>query len=263
MMANMRPPALLGKADPAPVSITNASGRSPFLLTGDHAGRAIPARLGTLGLGEPDLSRHIALDIGVSGLGEELADRLDAVFVAQAYSRLVIDCNRDPTSTEAIAAVSDGTHIPGNAALTEADRIARIAEIHEAYHARIAAETAARAARGQETILIALHSFSPVLAGVRRRWDVGVLHAGADGGGDETFALALLDAFAREPGLTVGDNQPYHLDATDHSVPRHAFPDGLRYAEIELRQDLIAGPTGQRHWAELLFAALWRALRHC
>ncbi len=243
---------LLGPDDPAPVRCTNALGRAPFLLTGDHAGRAIPGQLGTLGLEECDLARHIAIDIGVAGLGEALSERLDAVFVSQAYSRLVIDCNRDPASADAIPEISDGSRVPGNLALGAADREARIHAIHAPYHRRIAAEIAARTARGQDTVFVALHSFTPVMGGVRRRWDVGVLHEG----GAEAFALRLLAALAREPGLTVGDNQPYHMDETDHSVPRHAFPAGLPYAEIEVRQDLIATPEGQRHWAELLFAAL-------
>ncbi len=256
-MATERPSGLLGADDPVPVICSNAQGTSPFLLTGDHAGSAIPARLGTLGLSEGELARHIALDIGVAGLGGMLAVRLDAAFVAQAYSRLVIDCNRDPGHAEAIAAESDGVAIPGNAGPSEGERAARVDEIHAPYHARIAALLDERTARRQETIFIALHSFTPVMGGVRRPWDVGVLHDG----GDESFARRLLEALAGEPGLTVGDNQPYHLDATDHSVPRHAFARGLAYAEIELRQDLIADEAGQRHWSELLTAAFNRARR--
>jgi predicted N-formylglutamate amidohydrolase len=254
-MATERPQGLLGPEDPVPVTCSNALGKSPFLLTGDHAGRAIPSRLARLGLSDEDLARHIAHDIGVAALGEMLSARLDATFAAQPYSRLVIDCNRDPGCAEAIPSTSDGIAVPGNAGLTDADRAVRVRQIHEPYHARIAAELASRTRRGQETIYIALHSFTPILAGVPRLWDVGVLHEG----GNETFALRLLDALAREPGLNVGDNQPYHLDETDHSVPRHAFAHGLPYAEIELRQDLIADEAGQRHWTELLVAALNRA----
>jgi predicted N-formylglutamate amidohydrolase len=254
-MANERPSGLLGADDPAPVSCSNAPGSSPFLLTGDHAGRAIPGQLERLGMSEQDLGRHIALDIGIAALGEMLSARLDAAFVAQSYSRLVIDCNRDPLVGEAIPSMSDGVAIPGNAGLTNEERGARVRHIHQPYHDRIAAELDARASRGQESIFIALHSFTPTLAGVPRPWDVGVLHEG----GDESFARCLLDALACEPGLKVGDNQPYHLDATDHSVPRHAFARNLPYAEIELRQDLIADDAGRQHWAELLIAALQRA----
>jgi predicted N-formylglutamate amidohydrolase len=254
-MKTEHPSDLLGADDPAPVSCSNAPGRSPFLLTGDHAGTAIPSGLGSLGLNEAAFARRIALDIGIAELGEILSARLDAAFVAQRYSRLVIDCNRDPCHDEAIVAASDGVGIPGNEGLSDQHRATRVREIHQPYHERIATELDDRRNRGMETIFIALHSFTSVMAGVPQPWDVGVLHDG----GDERFARRLLDALAREPGLTVGDNKPNHLAATDFSVARHAFTRNLPYAEIELRQDLIADEAGRQHWAELLIAALNQA----
>lgn len=247
--------SILGSGDPDPVLLHNAGGRSSFLLTGDHAGTHIPARLGDLGLPRAERERHIGWDIGIAPLGRMLADRLDAPFVSQAYSRLVIDCNRDPAIDEAIPAVADGTRVCGNEGVSAMDRQRRIAEIHTPYHAAIAALLAQRADRGQRTILLALHSFTPVLGGVRRPWDVGVLHWQ----GDVIFALRLLRALREETGLTVGDNAPYVMDATDHSVPRHAFARALPYAEIEVRQDLIGDAAGQAHWAELIAHAARRA----
>ncbi len=245
--------SLLGLNDPAPVRVYNPEGGSPFLLIGDHAGIAIPAQLGTLGLSPADLDRHIACDIGVRGLGEALAHRLQACFIYQLYSRLVIDCNRVPGSIEAVADNADGTPVPGNIGLGSAEKHQRIAAIHAPYHDAIAAEIATRSARGQATILVALHSFTPMLAGAKRRpWHVGVLHSD----GDPRFALAVLDQLHREPDLIVGDNEPYKMDATDHSIPRHAFAAGLGYVELEVRQDLLASVEGQRHWSEIIATAL-------
>ena len=102
-----------------------ADGTLVFL--GDHAGALIPQALGTLGVGEADRRRHIALDIGVARLGRLLAEHFAAPFVSQAYSRLVIDCNRDPADPTAMPPVSDGTPVPGNADLSAADRAARVA----------------------------------------------------------------------------------------------------------------------------------------
>jgi len=53
---------LLGPDDPGPVHLLRPEGSSDFLLTADHAGRAIPRRLGDLGLSARELSRHIAWD---------------------------------------------------------------------------------------------------------------------------------------------------------------------------------------------------------
>ncbi|MEC3909355.1 N-formylglutamate amidohydrolase [Sphingobium sp. CR2-8] len=236
---------LLGPDDPVPFGLFNATGRSSFLLIGDHAGSAIPKALGDLGLAATDRARHIAVDIGTYGLGRTLATLLDAPFLHQVYSRLVIDCNRDMDHPTAIPTVSDGSRVEGNEALDVADRARRIAAIHTPYHAAIAATIAARQAAGRETILLSLHSFTPVMDGIARPWDVGVLHW--DGRTD--FALALLEALKQEADLTVGDNQPYQMDATDYTVPLHAFAQSLPYAEIEVRQDLIDGLEGQTVWA--------------
>jgi predicted N-formylglutamate amidohydrolase len=233
---------------------------SPFLLLGDHAGRDMPSRLGDLGLREPDLSRHIAWDIGVAGLGAMLSDRLGACFIAQRWSRLVIDCNRDPGRPDAMPAVSDGSLIPGNAELSDAERAARVAQVFTPYHAAIAAELDARAARGLPTVVVALHSFTPVMAGLARPWRFGVLHLG-----ESPFSDALLARLRAEPDLgphadDVGDNQPYAMDGVDFTIPHHAIGRGLDYAELEVRQDLLADAAGQAEVADRLAGILPAAL---
>lgn len=236
--------------------LLNADGRSAFLITGDHAGNAIPRALGTLGLDAADRARHIAWDIGVYGLGSALSAALDAPFLFQPYSRLVIDCNRDPAHPEAAPKIADGSLVPGNCDLSRAQLGVRAAAIHAPYHERMALALAQRNEAGRPTILLALHSFTPVLGGRARPWHVGILHDG----GDTRFAKALLVALRARPELVVGDNEPYRMDATDYSVPRHAYPADLPYAEIEIRQDLLADPTGIAAWSETLRATCETAL---
>jgi predicted N-formylglutamate amidohydrolase len=248
---------LLGDGDPAPFAIFNAGGNSPFLLLGDHAGNAIPQALGTLELSAQDRIRHISWDIGVRGLGEMLAVALDAPFIHQPYSRLLIDCNRAPDSAEAVLALSDGSHISGNDLLTDDERARRIDEVHQPYHERIAAEIKARITAGRATMVIALHSFTPTMAGIARPWDIGVLHEK----GDTSLATAMLGLLARDSTLCVGDNQPYRMDETDYTILRHAVTNGLPYAELEIRQDAIAGEAGQRAWCERLCAVFAAVLR--
>jgi predicted N-formylglutamate amidohydrolase len=220
-------------------AVRNPGAAAPILLVGDHAGREIPDALAGLGLPEAARGAHIAWDIGVAGLGRALADRLGATFIAQRFSRLVIDCNRDPASEASIAPVSDGVAIPGNVGLTAEARAARHAQIFAPYHARIAAELDARAA---PPLLVALHSFTPALAGgPARPWRFGVLHLG-----DSAASQRLLHSLRGrlDPAL-VGDNEPYRMDGTDYTVPRHAISRGLDYIELEVRQDLLATPVDQ------------------
>jgi predicted N-formylglutamate amidohydrolase len=229
---------LLGAGEAPPYSVLNPGAASPLLLVGDHAGRDIPRRLKRLGLPPGALDGHIAWDIGAAGLGENLAARLGATFIRQRYSRLVIDCNRDPARPDAMPEISDRIPIPGNAALGAAARAARTREIFEPYHARIAAELDGRAGR---TVVVSVHSFTPVLAGAARPWRFGVLHLGAS-----PFSAAMLARLRAAFGEDlVGDNQPYSMDGTDFTVPHHAVARGLDYLELEVRQDLIDDDAGQ------------------
>jgi len=227
------------------------------LLVGDHAGNRIPRSLKGLGLSDEDRCRHIAWDIGIADLGARLADGLGASFIHQVYSRLVIDCNRHPGTADSILEVSDGTPLPANSGLGGLEVRARVDEIHAPYHAAIAAEIRRRQAIGLPTILVALHSFTPVMNGIVRPWHVGVLHYG----GDNRFALGMLDALTDHRELVVGNNQPYAMDGTDFTVPFHANPALLPYAELEIRQDLLADEASISHWAALVERALSIALR--
>jgi predicted N-formylglutamate amidohydrolase len=239
---------LLGANDFPPVEIINPQGRSPFLLVGDHAGKRIPRALGTLGLGAVDRERHIAWDIGTAALGARLAHRLDAVFVRQAYSRLVIDCNRHPDAVDAIPDMSDGSAIAGNRDLAAEDRAVRIAGVHEPYQAAIASEIARRSRSGMPTMLVSLHSFTPVMNGLPRPWQIGILHDGAH----DAMALRLLGWLRAKGRWRVGDNEPYVMDATDYTVPRHAFAAGLPYAEIEVSQGELTSTAGLETWEAVL-----------
>lgn len=249
-------PPTLAADEPPPFAVHNAVANAPWLLLGDHAGNAVPRGLHDLGLPPRELARHIGWDIGVAALGLRLADRLGAVFIHQRYSRLVIDCNRAPASPEAIPAISDGTHIPGNATLSAAAAAARVADIHTPYHAAITAEIARRTAAAVPTVLIALHNFTPQLGLEARPWQVGVLH----GAGNAGYARALLAALRAQLGEAVGDNQPYQMDDTDYTVPHHAFAAGLPYAELEIRQDLLGDAAAVERWCDVLEVALAAAL---
>jgi predicted N-formylglutamate amidohydrolase len=242
---------LLGLDDPDPVVVIGDGDRSPFLIVCDHAGRATPVSLHRLGLPDAAFETHIAWDIGVRALGEQLGRALGARVIAQAYSRLVVDCNRPPGHPQSIPEVSDGVAIPGNRGLGPADIEARLAAIHRPYHGAIAAEMDARAARGLPTLLVCLHSFTPSMAGVARPWEIGVLHLGGS-----PASWALLAALSAEPGLSVGDNQPYEMGDDDYTAPFHALARGLDVLEIEVRQDITGDPAGRARMADLLARAL-------
>jgi predicted N-formylglutamate amidohydrolase len=243
---------LLAADEPAPVRVLRAEARSDFVLTADHAGNLIPRALGDLGVGAAERHRHIAWDIGIAAVTEALSGLLDATAVLQTYSRLVIDCNRNPGHPTSIPPVSEVTPIPGNENLSAADRAARRRAIFDPYHTAITGILDARTAR--RTILVAMHSFTPVFKGVARAVEIGVLYHH-----ETPLSQLMLELLRAEGSLTVGANLPYAItDTSDYTVPTHGESRGIPHVEIEIRQDLIGEAVGQQAWARRM-ARLLRA----
>jgi predicted N-formylglutamate amidohydrolase len=248
---------LLSDGEPPPFLEEGSQRRSEFLLTVDHASARIPKLLERLGLPASELQRHIAWDIGALAVARQVAAALDAPLIAQNYSRLVIDCNRDPAVPSSIPAISETVPIPGNAGLTSAQVDARRREIFWPYHERIKTVLDARLAAGQSTILVAQHSMTDIFKGVGRPMHAAILY-----NRDRRFAGLTLDALRSEAGLIVADNEPYFVsDATDYTIPVHGEARSLPHVEIEIRQDLLMSAGGQGEWATRIVAALLTAQR--
>lgn len=249
---------LLDDDEPGPVVVERPDSSSPFLFTCDHAGNRIPRRLGKLGVADSELTRHIAWDVGGLGLAQEFARRFDATLVRQVYSRLVIDCNRPPDAETSMPLVSEQTRVPGNHDLSREQIEARRNEIFHPYHDAIAAVIDRRLEKRQATILLSIHSFTPVFLGVSRPWHIGLLYHR-----DDRLARLLLRLLAEDEMLCLGDNQPYSVDDfTDYTIPVHGERRGIPHVLFELRHDLIETETDQYRWAHRLAASLERALEH-
>jgi predicted N-formylglutamate amidohydrolase len=246
---------LLAADEPPPVLALRLESTSPFVFVSDHAGRRLPRALGDLGLAASELERHIAYDIGILPVAQKLAAAFDAPLLAQTYSRLVIDCNRATHVAQSIPETSELTEIPGNHLLSPAQREARIEALFRPYHGRIDALLDARAAQGLPSVLIAMHSFTPVYMGVPRPWIAGLLY-----NRDPRLARPLLDLMNEEMAPYVGDGLPYAMDdLSDYTLPVHGERRGLLHVGIEIRQDLIAHPRGQADFAAWLETMLRQA----
>ena len=238
--------AFLAADEPAAFEVVNANGMGNAVLVCDHASHGLPRRLGTLGLGQTDLIDHIAWDPGAAAVARCLSDLLDAPLVLSGYSRLVIDCNRPLASPESIPVETGGVMVPGNRSLTAAEERIRVEALFRPYHRAIEGMLNRRA--GKPSLLLSLHSFTPIFAGRRRPWSVGFTH-----GRDRRLAALMIDAMRRDPSLLVGDNQPYAVDdASDYTIPVHGEARLLPHALIEIRQDGIATPADAAKWATRL-----------
>ncbi|WP_142848815.1 N-formylglutamate amidohydrolase [Telmatospirillum sp. J64-1] len=246
-------PTLLGPDEAPAVSVFNEQASTPLLLICDHASNAIPRKLGTLGLDREVLDRHVGYDIGAAAVTRGLAERLDCIAIMTNYSRLVIDCNRQPGDPTSIPEISDGIAVPGNLGLDADAAAERVATFFTPYHDTIT-QAIARLWHHHSAApaLMSVHSFTPMLMDCQPRpWHIGVLW-----NRDPRIAVPMLRALNGYADLCVGDNEPYSGRQMGYSVDTHAGAAGLPHVSVEIRQDLISDEAGTKRWAELLAEVL-------
>ena len=214
-----------------------------ILIVADHASNRVPGDI-QLGINPALLSQHIALDIGVMGVAERMAQRPGVAAFLGNVSRLVCDFNREEHAPGVVPIASDGHAIPGNS-LSHADHEARLDRFYRPYHAALAALLD----ESPPALILSLHSFTPHLAShpdEQRPWQVGVLY-----NTDDRAARLAIPMLAAD-GLVVGDQQPYSGVLLNATMNRHAEAEGRPYLGVEVRQDGIADSAGQAVWAERL-----------
>jgi predicted N-formylglutamate amidohydrolase len=235
----------------APVHIVNAEGRGPFAILCDHASNRFPPAYGDLGLSPSERVRHIAWDPGALAVSLRLSELLDSPLVHATTSRLIVDCNRFTDSDSLMPTVSEYTEIVGNQNISATDRAERIARYYVPYHDAIDRVLGKRRAAGLETILVCMHSFTPVFKGFVRPWPIGILPAP-----DEAYSRALFDALiAEDAAMNVGWNEPYAAArGVSYTVDHHGA--GLAATMIEIRNSEILEPAGVAFWADRLARCL-------
>ena len=249
--------SLIAADEPAAFSTLNEQGQAKVLLVGDHVSNRIPRSLEQLGLEDWVLQQHVAYDIGTRKLLTHLVDHLDAPAVMAAYSRLVIDLNRSLEDPSVMPEVSDNIPIPGNQGLSAEDRNRRIHSFYTPYCAAIDHALQGFRQRGIVPALIAIHSFTPQMAGFERPWHIGLLWDK-----DPRIPLPLLQRLRAHPeDINVGDNEPYSgKHPADYTIDHHAEAAGLPHISIEVRQDLVNSEEGAEKWATILAEALTEIL---
>lgn len=241
------PPALVdGDREPA-FEFLPGDDAGGLLLLVDHADNAIPSRYDDLGLPPAELERHIAYDIGAAALARLVAERLRAPALLARFSRLLIDPNRGEDDPTLVMRLSDGAVVPGNARIEPAEVQARVERFYRPYHEAITARVDAMLAISRAPAILSIHSFTPVWKGARRPWHAGILWDR-----DPRFALPLLARLRSEPGLAVGDNEPYVGALKNDTMYRHGTMRGLAHVLLEVRNDLIDAPAGAAEWADRL-----------
>ncbi|WP_138379593.1 N-formylglutamate amidohydrolase [Luteithermobacter gelatinilyticus] len=231
--------------------LLNPYGRADVVLICEHASNHIPDEFDRLGLDPSHLELHIAWDIGMAAITRTLSARLNAPALLARFSRLLIDPNREPDHKTLIPEISDGITIPGNQALTPAEREQRLNRFYRPFHERAERLVRHRKGAGHVPLVCGMHSFTPVMNGVRRPW-----HAGMLWNRDPRLARELIHRLQHKHGLMVGDNKPYSGQDLFHTMNRHGADHGFPQVTIEIRQDEILDESGQRRWSEILYQEL-------
>ncbi len=221
-----------------------------LILLCDHASNALPPRYGDLGVSDRDLERHIGFDIGAGPLTRMLAKRFRAPAVLSSFSRLFIDPNRGEDDPTLIMRLSDGSIIPGNARVDELERERRLNRYYRPYH-RAIEDMIDECLAQRPPVLFSIHSYVDVWRGSQRPWHCGLLWDK-----DPRLAVPLIERLRHEPGLFVGDNEPYKGSLKNDTMYRHGTCRGLAHGLLEVRNDLIADPAGVLEWADRIETVL-------
>lgn len=238
-----------------PVELIDGDYAAGLILLCDHAYNVLPERYGSLGLPKSEFARHIAFDIGARDVTVALARLLGAPAVMATFSRLLVDPNRGEDDPTVIMRLSDGTVVPGNHPISDAEIAHRLDAFHRPYHDAVDAAIDKAFAHGKAPVLFSVHSFTPVWRGDARPWEVGLLWDK-----DPRLTQPLLEALRAEGDLTVGDNEPYSGALRNDTLYRHGTARGLTHSLLELRQDLIGTQREAEAWAKRLAPMLRSAL---
>lgn len=215
--------------------VLNPDAGAPIVLTCEHASCAVPALYQDLGLQREQLEDHIGWDIGAGAITEILARYFGATAILSSASRLLADCNRDLADHDLMATISDGVPIPGNTNISRSEFGERIRTYYEPFHAAI--DTVLE--RHPPALLLSVHSFTPIMQGQVRNFDIGVLF--------DSFpeAATHLGEALTQTGLRVRYNQPYSgMDGLIYSAKRHGSRHGVPYLELEINNLLLRDEPG-------------------
>lgn len=248
--------AVLSEQEGECVAVERPDGRSPVVVICEHASSRLPERFGDLGLSEDARNSHIAWDPGALAVARGLSRNLDAPLIYQRFSRLIYDCNRPPGSPAAMPEVSEIYDIPGNRQLDSEERRARTDALYLPFHQRIRDLLSRRTALGMASVIVTIHSFTPIYNGQYREVELGILHDT-----DDRLANRMLALTGDASLYRTERNQPYGPQhGVTHTLQLHGVSNHLKNVMIEVRNDLIVDDVGQGVMADYLTGLIQRSL---
>ena len=208
--------------------------RTAFIVTCEHGGNAIPAAYGQRFAGrEALLATHRGYDPGALGIARDLARALRATLVVSTVSRLLVELNRSPGRQFRFSPVMREAPPPLR------EEICR--RHYTPYRQKVESFVARAVAAGARVVHLSSHSFTPVMNGVVRHGDVGILYDPARLQ-ERTLASRWQRALeALRPTWIVRRNYPYRgtNDGFTTYLRKRYGDDAYAGIELEVNQKRV------------------------
>jgi predicted N-formylglutamate amidohydrolase len=206
-----------------------------LVISCEHAGNRIPARYRKL-FSYRLLSSHRGYDPGALTVARDFARAFRAPLFYSTVSRLLVELNRSPGHRQSFSA-----RVPARL------RAELMKRYYWPYRERVESHIGAAVRRGRRVVHLSCHSFTPRLAGVWRRTDVGLLFDPRRAP-ERTLCTAWQTQLRR---LVVRKNYPYRGSddgLTTYLRTRFAERD---YVGIELEVNQKFPRAGGARWLKL------------
>jgi len=221
-----------------------------LVLSCEHASPLIPEPYGELLAGARHLlDSHRSHDIGAAEVCRGLEGLAENSFYG-GCSRLLIDLNRSLRHRGLFSEFSK--HLPRAAK----DEI--VGRCYTPFRNAVLVAVERIIARYGEVLHLSVHSFTPILNGVIRFSDIGILYDPRRES-ERRLARRLAAAMrAIDPGLAIRMNYPYRGVADGHTTAlRRRFGEkGYLGLELEINQNLVVDDRGRSTVAALLAEGL-------
>lgn len=202
-----------------------------LLVTSEHGGNDVPAEYRSLFRARAKLlASHRGWDPGTLDLAERLADTLDAALVSSTVTRLLVDLNRSPQNPRVFSEITR--------ALPRGERMSLLEQFHRPHWDTVRALLARSLRDGARILHLGVHSFTPVLSGIRRKPDIGLLYDPA-----RRVERKLVAAWRRSladavPARIIRRNDPYrgYTDGLATAMRRELTQTSYVGVEIEVNQ---------------------------
>lgn len=222
-----------------------------LFISCEHASNLVPEQLQTtLGKKVQLLRSHRSYDPGALGAAVRIAEATGASLIHGKYTRLAVDLNRSEKNPQRFSRYSRQLDSEVLELLEK--------KWYTSYRSEIKNSITKMVQKNSSILHLSIHSFTPVLDGVKRDTDIGLLYdpSRID---ERLFASRMKTELARiAPELKVRYNYPYRgvSDGVTTWLRKHFTGDEYVGLEIEFNQRLLRNIPGWNTCLQTFIAAL-------